>query len=50
MQSLGLTRNAIKILGIYFLHNINLMNQKTTVNLLLYSWHFKTVKDEKVFY
>ena len=28
MQSVGLTRAAMKILGIYFSYNINLMNQK----------------------
>ena len=28
MQSVDLTRDAIKILGIYFLYNINLMNKK----------------------
>ena len=35
MQSFDLTRDAIKILGIYFLYNINLMNQQITVKLLL---------------
>ena len=29
MQSVGLTRAAMKILGIYFSYNMNLMNQKT---------------------
>ena len=28
MQTVDLTKDAIKILGIYFLYNINLMNQK----------------------
>ena len=28
MQSVDLTRDAMKILGIYFSYNINLMNQK----------------------
>ena len=28
MQTVDLTKDAIKTLGIYFLHNINLMNQK----------------------
>ena len=34
MQSDNLTRDAIKILGIYFSYNMNLMNQKITVKLL----------------
>ena len=34
-QSDDLTRDAMKILGIYFSNNINLMNQKITVKLLL---------------
>ena len=34
MQSVDLTRDAIKILGIYFSYNMNLMNQKITVKLI----------------
>ena len=34
MQSLDLTRDVIKTLGIYFPYNMNLMNQKITVKLL----------------
>ena len=34
MQSVDLTRDTIKILGIYFLYTMNLMNQKNTVKLL----------------
>ena len=34
MQSVDLTKDAIKILGTYFSYNINLMNQKITVKLL----------------
>ena len=51
MQSVDLTRDAIKILGIYFLYNMNLMNQQnycksdTSIRCIL-----KTTEDEKSFY
>ena len=51
MKSVDLTRDAIKILGIYFSYNINLMNLQnywkgvTSVHGIL-----KTIEDEKSFY
>ena len=51
MQSVDLTRNAIKILGIYFSYNINLMNKKNYCQAITkYSCHFKTMENEKSFY
>ena len=47
MQSVDLTRDAIKILGIYFSHKINLMNQKndrraiTNVHGILKLWRMR---------
>ena len=49
MKSVDLTRDAIKILVIYFPYNRNLMN-KNNYFQDKYSWHFKTMKDEKSFY
>ena len=51
MQSFDLTRDAIKILGIYFLYNINLMNQQNYCKAVT-SIHgiLKTIEDEKSFY
>ena len=51
MQSIDLTRDAIKILGIYFSYNINLINQNNYCKAIRkYSWHFKTMEDDKSFY
>ena len=51
MQSVDLTRDAIKILGVYFSYNINLMNQKKYCQVIT-NIHgiFKTMEDEKSFY
>ena len=49
MKSVDLTRDAIKILVIYFPYKMNLMNKKNSFQAK-YSWHFKTMEDEKSFY
>ena len=51
MQSIGLTRAAMNILGIYFSCNMNLMNQKNDCQVYYqYSLHFKTLLDGQSFY
>ena len=52
MQSVDLTRDAIKMLGIYFSYNINLMNQKsycqaiTNIHDILKLWKMKNLSIE----
>ena len=50
MQSVDLTRDGMKILGIYFLCSINLTNQKKILlSYYQYSWYCKTMEEEKSF-
>ena len=52
MQSVDLTRDAIKILGIYFSYNINLMNQKnyckaiTSIHGIFKLWRMRNISIE----
>ena len=52
MQSVDLTRDAIKILGVYFSYNINLMNQKnycqtiTNIHGILKLWRMRNLSIE----
>ena len=52
MQSVDLTRDAIKILGVYFSYNINLMNQKnycqaiTNIHGILKLWRMRNLSVE----
>ena len=52
MQSVDLTRGTIKILGIYFWYNLNLMNQKkyyliiTNINGILKLWRIRNLSIE----
>ena len=49
MQSVDLTSDAIKTIGIYFCYNMNLRIKKLLSSYYQYSWHFKTMEDEKSF-
>ena len=52
MQSVDLTRDAIKILGIYFSYTMNLMNQKNyckainNINGILKLWRMRNLSNE----
>ena len=52
MQAVDLTKDAIKILGIYFSYNINLMNQKnycktiTSIHSILKLWRMRNLSIE----
>ena len=52
MQTVNLTRDAIKILGVYFSYNINLMNQKnyckaiTSIHGILKLWRMRNLSIE----
>ena len=52
MQTVDLTKDAIKILGIYFSYNINLMNQKnyckaiTSIHGILKLWRMRNLSIE----
>ena len=52
MQSVDLTRDAIKVLGVYFSYNINLMNQKnycqaiTNIHGILKLWRVRNLSIE----
>ena len=52
MRSVDLTRDAIKIFGIYFSYNINLMNQKncckaiTSIHDILKLWRMRNISTE----
>ena len=52
MQTVYLTKDAIKILGIYFSYNINLMNQKnyckaiTSIHGILKLWRMRNLSIE----
>ena len=52
MQAVDLTKDAIKILGIYFSYNINLMNQKnyckaiTSIHGILKLWRMRNLSIE----
>ena len=52
VQTVDLTKDAIKILGIYFSYNINLMNQKnyckaiTSIHGILKLWRMRNLSIE----